>query len=638
MAKIKIPDAPKIRETKYDELRGADFSQDPSGVEKDRSPAPLNLISDKGGNPVKRTGWRTITTVTGPVHNIWFAEISGFRYTIVHAGTNIYKLSGATAEILKTGVASKKGTAFTMRTADKNRLYILTGAEYLVFDGSSVADVSASAKIPTILISRNPTGGGTVYEPVNLIQKKRTVSFLGNATDLTYFLPDTDIVSVDEVLSMDASGAFVPVAYTANISAGTVTFSAAQPPIVAGQDNVKITYSDSDGGYSERITKCTISGIYGLNAQNRVFFSGNPDYVAYDWFSDIYDPTYFPDTSYAIIGTGDTAIMGYLKLGEYMAIVKEDNQQDTTVFLRYGELTDGEISFKVRQGIVGVGAISKHCFVNLADEPMFLARTGVHAVTSTLLSYERVVKNRSYFLDRKLTDEPGLENAVACEWDAYYVLAVNGRCYILDSRHKSGATQGNSDFVYEAYFWEDVPAVCLAASADTIWFGTELGGICRFNDDIENLGKYADDALYTTDETGAFVYESGGRPITAQWATPNDGDACVHFFKTLQKKGSLVVLQPSDRSSCEVYFVTDGNPEKFIRDGYLDILDWSNVDFERFSFDSNSGPREIYFKKKQKKYKRLQIIVRNGAINESFGVLQIVKSYVVGNYSKNRGQ
>jgi hypothetical protein len=268
---------------------------------------------------------------------------------------------------------------------------------------------------------------------------------------------------------------------------------------------------------------------------------------------------------------------------------------------------------------------------------MFLARTGIHAVTSTLLSYERVVKNRSYFLDRKLTDESGLENAVACEWDGYYILAVNGNCYILDSRHKSGATQGNSDFVYEAYFWEGVPAVCFAAAGDTVYFGTELGGICRFNDDIENLGRYADDAVYTTDETGALVYESGGRPIVAQWATPNDDDRCIWFFKTLQKKGSLVVLQPSDRSSCKIYFVTDGNPEKFIRDGYLDILDWSDVDFERFSFDSNTGPREIYFKKKQKKYKRLQIIVRNDAINESFGVLQIVKSYVIGNYSKNRG-
>jgi hypothetical protein len=638
MAKLKIPAAPVIRETKYEKLKGADFSRDSSVIDGNRSPAPLNLISDRGGNPVKRPGWRTLTTVAGPVHNIWSVNIDGTRHIVVHGGTNIYELAGNVATVLRSGVTSSKGTAFSMRAGDRTCLYILTGAEYLVFDGDRVSDVGDSAKIPTVLISRFPSGGGVVYEAVNLLQKKRTVGFLGNSTDLVYYLPDTDVLSVDEVLVMDASGGFVPATdYSVNLSAGTVSFSSAKPPVVSGQDNVKITYSDEDGGYFDRIAKCTVSGIYGLNAQNRVFLSGNPDYVAYDWYSDIYDPTYFPDTSYSIIGTGDTAVMGYLKLGEYMAVVKEDNAQDTTVFLRYGELVDGEISFKIRQGIVGVGAVSKHCFVNLSDEPMFLAREGVHAITSTLLSYERVVKNRSYFVDRKLTEEKNLKDATACEWDGYYLLAVNGNCYVFDSRQKSGATSGNSDFVYEAYYWEGVPAVCFLVLDDTIYFGTDLGGICRFNDDIDNLGKYADDAEYAEDGTGALVYAGGGRAIVAQWATPNDDDDIIHFFKTLHKKGSLVVLHPFDRSSGKVFFLVDGRAEQFVRDGYLDIFNWEDIDFERFSFDSSTGPREIYFRKKQKKYKRILFVIRNDAICEAFGILEIVKSYTVGNYSKNRG-
>ena len=39
-------------------------------------------------------------------------------------------------------------------------------------------------------------------------------------------------------------------------------------------------------------------------------------------------------------------------------------------------------------------------------------------------------------------------------------------------------------------------------------------------------------------------------------------------------------------------------------------------------------------KKKVKKYKRLQIIVENDALNEGFGVLQIVKTFTIGNYAK----
>ena len=48
-------------------------------------------------------------------------------------------------------------------------------------------------------------------------------------------------------------------------------------------------------------------------------------------------------------------------------------------------------------------------------------------------------------------------------------------------------------------------------------------------------------------------------------------------------------------------------------------------------------PQEFYLNKKIKKYKRLQIIVRNDTLNEGFGIQSIIKIYTIGNYSKNRG-
>ena len=47
---------------------------------------------------------------------------------------------------------------------DTGKIYILTGKEFLCYDGETVKAVSEDAYIPTILISRNPTGGGTLYE------------------------------------------------------------------------------------------------------------------------------------------------------------------------------------------------------------------------------------------------------------------------------------------------------------------------------------------------------------------------------------------------------------------------------------------------------------------------------------------
>ena len=39
-------------------------------------------------------------------------------------------------------------------------------------------------------------------------------------------------------------------------------------------------------------------------------------------------------------------------------------------------------------------------------------------------------------------------------------------------------------------------------------------------------------------------------------------------------------------------------------------------------------------RRKLKKYKRLQIIIKNEGLSEGFGIFQIVKTFTVGNYAK----
>ena len=47
--------------------------------------------------------------------------------------------------------------------------------------------------------------------------------------------------------------------------------------------------------------------------------------------------------------------MGYQRLGKYQMIIKEDNQQDSTVFQRWGMSdADGNVTFSVEQGIAGI--------------------------------------------------------------------------------------------------------------------------------------------------------------------------------------------------------------------------------------------------------------------------------------------
>lgn len=608
--------------TVYGIFRGVDFSVDPSLVDKSRSPYAPNLISDIGGMPEKRLGWRILHSLEKPINGIWYGEINGQKAFIAHGGTKIYKFTAVSADVIRDNVNNSRSTAFFMRSADDTgKIYILTGKEFLSYDGNAVSNVEDEAYVPTILISRNPTGGGTLYESVNLLGKKRMESFLGNETDKAYQLSANKLDSVDKVEIINANGERVTTTdYTVDLTTGKITFNSAHKPHIAGQDNVFITYSKTVEGYANRINKCTISDLYGLGGSNRVFLSGNPDYKAYDWFSDIFRPNYFPDLNYSIVGTSDTKIMGYQRLGKYQIILKEDNQQDSTVFQRWGMLNDdGSVTFSVEQGIAGVGAVSKYCFGMLADEPLFLSRQGVQAITSNNILAERTIRNRSFFVDSYLTKESNLQDAVACEWNGYYVLCVNNVAYVLDSKNKSYKERSSvaNDYNYECYYWTNIPAICLLSVNGELYFGTADGQICKFNTDKEHDR-----------------YNDNGNAIVASWATKNDDDDAPHLYKNMTKKGCLVTLKPYRRSSGTIYVMKDGNPRQYLRKGLMDILDWDDVDFERFTFNTNENPQDIFFKKKVKKYKRLQIIVENDGLNEGFGILQIVKTFTVGNYAK----
>ena len=75
MAKRDLPASPKYYATQYDRLKGVDYSCDLTEVSRVRTPTGLNMISDDGGNPIKRSGWRRVADINcGKVLEIIFHE------------------------------------------------------------------------------------------------------------------------------------------------------------------------------------------------------------------------------------------------------------------------------------------------------------------------------------------------------------------------------------------------------------------------------------------------------------------------------------------------------------------------------------------------------------------------------------
>ena len=207
-----------------------------------------------------------------------------------------------------------------------------------------------------------------------------------------------------------------------------------------------------------------------------------------------------------------------------------------------------------------------------------------------------------------------------------YLLALpNGHVYVMDGRqNKTYRSASMGDFVYECYYWENIPAVCWMCArggeSEELYFGTADGRICKVNSDIESVTRYSDD----------------GAAIDAVWATKYDDDGTPALLKTMLKRGCCVTIKPYARSSGTVYFRSDrtAGAEKETASKQMDILNFEDIDFERFTFNTDDSPQEIFLNRKVKNYKRLQLIVRNGEPNEGFGVFQITKHFVIGNYAK----
>lgn len=637
---VKVKAVPK-KTIVYNKFRGVDFSTDPALVDRMRSPYALNLISDTAGMPEKRLGWRQVHKVAGTpepaVHGLYYGEVNGNQLMITHIGDKLYKFTDTTITQIASSVPDKEGCGFFMKYMGVSYFYYICSGKYLRYNGSTTVDLSTNGYVPTILISKNPDGtGGTVYESINLITDQKCESFLGNNSDTDYYLSVKPVTSIDKVEVMDANGVFqvITTGFSVNTTDGKVSFTSPQNPVIAGQDNVRITYTKTITGYQARINKCTIVTKYGYGGENRVFLSGNPDYPNYEWYSEVDNPEYMPDINYCTAGDGTSAIMGYLKMGKYLLVVKDGAGHDSTLYQQWGDMdSNGDVTFPIERGVSGIGAVAKKSFESLIDEPLFLTAKGIYAVADANILAERALKNRSFYVDNWLLKESNLNKAVCCDWGGYYLLCVNSNCYVFDSRNKSyrsNQSYTSSDFLYDSYLWNNIPAVCFLPMDEELYFGTEDGRICKFNTDKPNMDKYNDNGFLLDPDDG-----SDGDPIVAIWSTKNDDDGASYFYKSMLKKGCSVTIKPFTKSSVEVYVSKDGNDQKFIRDGRLDLLaGFNDIDFENFTFMTNVTPQDIYLKKKVKKYKRLQIIVRNSEKSEGFGVFQITKTFRVGSYAK----
>lgn len=508
-----------------------------------------------------------------------------------------------------------------------NKLYILDGKALMEYDGYSVKDVNGIAYVPTLTISKDPSGGGEDYEALNLVQPGFTEQFyVKSGTNATTFqmtfgeLDSTEVKAWIKNANGEWARKYENTDFTVDRITGIVTFtSAVGSSPVEGEDNVRITAYRTVEGYSDRINKCTVACLFGVGgAQDRLFVSGNPDkkYLNYDWYSAQNDATYFGDTSYCMVGSTSSPVMGYAIINNYLAAFKGEGELHQNVVIRQGNLTDSKPSFPLVNTLQGESAIAKHSFQYLATEPIFLTRSGIMSITAQDITAEKYTQDRSFYLNGKLLQEDmdDLQNATSVIYNDMYFLAVNNQLYILDGIQpmQTDKSLPYATRQYAGFYCTNIPARCIWVDSDNVLcFGTDTGEVYKFYTDKEKPESYSD----------------AGEAIEAVYETPDMSGKI--FFKNKTFRYIAIRQNAEKRTSMEIWAQRSGIWSLLKTDtNSANAFSFEDLSFdERFTFDTDTTQRLVISKLRVKKVDKSRIRLVNRQKNEPFSIYDIGLEY-----------
>ena len=604
-----------VRKTQLviDKFRGVDLHNSPANVDDSRSPEAPNMIRDVPGKVRKRMGYYTVNTYESRINGRHLLRtVSDGNHELIHAGTSLYKDGNE----IRTGMKDDRSQSWQIG----GKLYIIDGKEMLVYgkfeDAYTVKAVSEAAYVPTIVISRNPDGGGESYEPINLMGDRQTDSFLGKASVAEYQLSLSgltgDVVTAEKMLP---GGEWQAMAegtdFTVDRETGTVTFTEAPGASpLTGEDNVHISYSVDRSEGRKKINSCDISMLFGLSGMaDRIFVSGNPELPHYDWWCQQNDPSYFGDIWYSVLGQDSSKIVGYAIISDRLAAFKDHAEDGRNIILRSGTLSENNAAFPIVATLQGEGAVCKHGFATLSSEPIFVTALGFYAITPADITGEKYSQNRSFYLNRDLLDED-LKSGFAVKYKDFYIFAVGDRAYIMDSLQKAyekGAPYSN--YQYECYYWEGISARVMWEDDGVLCFGRNDGKVCRFYTDVDNVGSYSDD----------------GEPVKAYWDIPDMSGKRFYENKTVRYFAARLSAAPMTGMNLwgQVRGIWKLLKEDQRKARYFTF---SNLVFSRMSFSGDATPKTIGLKIKVKKVDKVRFRLENSR-EEPFGIFEVAMEY-----------
>ncbi|MBR4278705.1 MAG: hypothetical protein IKT34_00880 [Clostridia bacterium] len=282
-------------------------------------------------------------------------------------------------------------------------LYLKTDECYKKYDGSRLSEVSGY--VPTVAISCNPDGSGTLFEQINVLTPKRRQTFSGDGVSVLYHLSEKGVEAIESLI---INGVPYEGNYSLDLVNDAVSF---EFPPDSGLNNVEIIYRmPAEKCQKDRFFGCTRIMLFGGNSDGRAFLWGNENYPNYRFHSDLANGTpsveYFPENAYTVIGAD-----------KINCIVQQYDRQliftENSAFYSYCELKTDALGNVISSFPVFSLNGSKGCLIEtdgcvIDNRPVTLCDDGLNLWESTSLLNEKNATPFSlpidFFIREILTD------------------------------------------------------------------------------------------------------------------------------------------------------------------------------------------------------------------------------------------
>lgn len=692
MQQLSVPASPRVYSTQYRTLLGVDYQKDVTDVDRRRSPDMVNMISDLGGNPIKRDGYRIagdkfetiVQTSVGRIFGVWvrnsFVVITELVFReggLRELTTSQYLINIPTTDNSLVGKFEHK---LSCAFAKDENVYVISSAGVIKFNTDSntfsavhlrtATEIDSEPEIddsvlPNI-ISLNPDGsGGVVQYGKNLFSPYVRYEYIANGEDRVFKLPNYDRVCAnmrvevmndngvwelkeyghdkdymfERVYDQDGADEYGNRGSFRTVKPSIQFINAPAKPTIAGQDNVRIVFTPfydtavMDNGVIKRW------GVYNKEArkllESDVFtWFNNRLFIAkgnHTYYSAANNPFHIADNSYFDV---DSEILCYTTTNSHLAVLTKDTGKNTVY------LAD-QLSSTTTKALMGD---DYDTFFSVKPSNAGVGAISKHCIDvmndePLFLANTGLYAIQTNFLsDKYVVNRSTRINRRLCKepnLENAVGKSFNGYFYLAINGHmyvfdsRHKESDKAGNKPYEAYFFDNIPNIKAMYVFDNKMYFADDEHTYTWNDDLREFERYYDGSNYNF---SAQAWE-GGTPVYCRWCSVHDDDGAPQKLKSLQKRGSMVTVVPHAHSTFHITLMKDGDGKYYLGSFRADRLMFESIDFSKFTFSTNAVSTDVFTKKKIKKYKRLQIIIESKD-PEPLGITNVVKSYTVGTLAK----